>query len=129
MKISYKIWLDHHGKAFGDGPCELLKWVEKDNSLHRAAGRMGMAYSKAWRLIQTLEQRLGFLLLERRTGGLSGGGSRVTPKAKELMDRYGRFQKETRDALEKVYRKHFGSAPHLSLKGKRAKRKAREVRK
>lgn len=112
MKLLYKIWLDNHGKAFGDGPYELLKWVEKTKSLHRAAQQMGMAYSKAWRLLGMLEERLGFPLLERKTGGSSGGGSRVTPTAKEFMNRYGRFQKETRDTLEKVYRKHFGSSPH-----------------
>ena len=133
MKISYKIWLDNHGKAFGDGPYELLRWVEKTKSLHKAAHQMGMAYSKAWRLIRTLEERLGFPLLERRAGGLYGGGSRVTAMAKELMDRYGRFQKETKDILEKVYQKHFGSSPHSRslppLKREKAKGKAKEVRK
>jgi molybdate transport system regulatory protein len=123
MKIAYKIWLDHHGKAFGDGPYELLKWVEKTKSLHRAAQRMGMAYSKAWRLLGMLEERLGFPLLERRTGGSSGGGSRVTPTAKEFMDRYGKFQKETRDTLEKIYRKHFGPSSHSGVLPRGEKRK------
>jgi molybdate transport system regulatory protein len=109
MKISYKIWLDHHGKAFGDGPYELLRRVEKTKSLHQAAGQMGMAYSKAWRLIRTLEQRLGFPLLERKVGGPSGGGSRITPKARELMKLYGRFRKEVEEAMEKIYRRHFSS--------------------
>jgi hypothetical protein len=45
------------------------------------------------------------------------------------MERYGRFQKETRHVLEKVYRKHFGSAFSPSPKGEKAKRGAREVRK
>jgi molybdate transport system regulatory protein len=107
MKISYKIWLDHHGKAFGDGPYELLRRVEKTKSLHQAAGQMGMAYSKAWRLIRTLEQRLGFPLLERKVGGPFGGGSRTTSEAKELMNHYGRFRKEVKEAIERIYRRHF----------------------
>jgi len=113
MKLSYKIWLDHHGKAFGDGPYELLRRVDETKSLHQAANQMGMAYSKAWRLIRILEQRLGFPLLERKVGGPSGGGSRITPRAKELMNLYGRFRKEVNDALEEIYQKHFGS-----MKGK-----------
>ncbi len=108
MKISYKIWLDHHGKAFGDGPYELLTRVEKTKSLHQAAQQMGMAYSKAWRLIRTLEQRLGFPLIERKVGGLSGGGSQITPKAKELMNCYGRFRKDIEKTLQKVFQRHFG---------------------
>jgi len=109
MKLSYKIWLDHHGKAFGDGPYELLRRVEKTKSLHQAAQQMGMAYSKAWRLIRTLEQRLGFPLIERKVGGSSGGGSQITPKGKELMSLYGIFRKEVGEAMEKIYRRHFGS--------------------
>jgi molybdate transport system regulatory protein len=108
MKIAYKIWLDHHGKAFGDGPCELLRGVQKTKSLHQAALQMGMSYSKAWRLIGTIEKRLGFALLERKTGGLSGGGSRITPEAKRLMDRYVRFRKDVGKALEKIFQNHFG---------------------
>jgi molybdate transport system regulatory protein len=51
MKIVYKVWLDNNGKAFGDGPYELLRRAEETKSLHRAANQMGMAYTKAWRLI------------------------------------------------------------------------------
>lgn len=109
MKVAYKVWLDHAGKAFGDGPFELLSRVERTKSLHRAADEMGMAYSKAWRLIRTLEERLGFTLLERKAGGPSGGGSQITPEGRELMDRYGRFRKEVKDTMEGIYRRHFSS--------------------
>ena len=109
MKGACKIWLDHHGKAFGEGPYELLKRVEKTNSLHEAASQIRMSYSKAWKLIQTMEKRLGFPLLDKKIGGRSGGGSKVTPKGKELMKRYDQFEKEARKAVEKSYEKHFGS--------------------
>lgn len=116
MKIAYKVWLDNNGKAFGDGPYELLKRVEKTKSLHQAANQMGMAYSKAWRLIQTLEDRLGFALLERRVGGEYGGGSKVTPNARDLMKHYRQFRKDVKIALDKIYQKHFGPplTPSLS---------------
>jgi molybdate transport system regulatory protein len=109
MQVVCKIWLDHHGKAFGEGPFELLKRVEKTNSLHEAASQMRMSYSKAWKLIQTMEKRLGFFLLDKKIGGRSGGGSQVTPKGKELMKRYAQFEKEARKAIEKAYQRHFGS--------------------
>jgi molybdate transport system regulatory protein len=111
MKIAYKVWLHQDGKAFGDGPYELLRRVEKTKSLHRAASQMGMSYSKAWRLIRTLEERLGFILLERKTGGLSGGGSTVTPMARDLMKNYVRFRRDVKQAIERIYERHFrGSA-------------------
>ena len=108
MKIRYKVWLDNHGKAFGDGPYELLRRVEKLLSLHQAANQMGMSYSKAWRLIQILEKRLGFALLERKVGGPSGGGSRVTSQGKDLMSHYERFRRDVEKDLVKIYDKHFG---------------------
>jgi len=114
MKIAYKVWLDQKGKAFGDGPHELLKRVEKTESLHQAAKQMGMSYSKAWRLIRTLEERLGFVILERKAGGHFGGGSRVTPQGKDLMNHYERFRRDVEKGLEKIYRKHFGPPPHPS---------------
>jgi len=109
MRIAYKVWLHRDGKAFGDGPYELLRRVEKTKSLHQAANQMGMSYSKAWRLVRTLEERLGFILLERKTGGQSGGGSQVTPMARDLMKRYAIFRKDVKEVLEKIYRKHFSS--------------------
>jgi len=111
MKVGYKVWLDNNGKAFGDGPCELLRRVEQTKSLHQAASQMGMSYSKAWRLIRTLEERIGFALLKREVGGPSGGGSQVTPQGKALMNHYKLFRKEVKKNLEKIYRKHFNS-PH-----------------
>ena len=109
MKVACKIWIDQNGKAFGDGPYELLKGVEKTASLHKVADQMGMAYSKAWKLIRMMEQRLGFFLLDRKVGGRSGGGSQITPRAKELMLCYGRFREEAEEAIERIYQKHFSS--------------------
>jgi molybdate transport system regulatory protein len=109
LKVACKIWLDHKGKAFGEGPYKLLNQVKKTCSLHRAANEMEMSYSKAWKLIQVLEKRLGFPLLAKRVGGRSGGGSEVTPRAQEFMRRYGRFEREAKRSLEKIYGKHFGS--------------------
>ncbi len=116
MKLGYKVWLDNDGKAFGDGPYELLKRVDETHSLHLAAKKMGMAYSKAWQLIGTMEARLGFPLIERKVGGLSGGGSRVTAQGKELMKRYKHFQKDVSTSLQKIYRSHFNFGKEGFLK-------------
>ncbi len=108
MKVAYKIWLDQHGKAFGDGPYELLKRVGQTSSLHEAALQMDMSYSKAWNLIRTMEKRLGFALLDKKIGGRSGGGSQVTPRGNEFLKRYEQFRKEAAEAVERTYEKHFG---------------------
>jgi molybdate transport system regulatory protein len=109
LKATYKIWLSKNDeKVFGQGPYELLRRVEGTNSLHQAAYQMNMSYNKAWRLIRLMEKRLGFPLLDKKIGGQSGGGSRVTLGAKEFMTTYERFQKEVEVGIEKSFQKHFG---------------------
>jgi len=112
MKATLKLWLDQDGKAFGDGPYELLKGIETTGSLHRAAAQMEMAYSKAWKLIRMVEQRLGFMLLEREVGGRSGGGSHITPRAKQLMSCYAGFRDEAQEAVNRIFQKRFRPFKH-----------------
>ena len=111
MRLRYKVWLEHEerGKAFGDGPLEMLERVERLGSLRQAATEMGMSYNKAWYLVRRLEKALGFLLLERRSGGRHGGGSVVTPRARELMVHYRRFREQVALNLFELYRRNFAN--------------------
>jgi hypothetical protein len=45
MKVSYKVWLEHHGKAFGDGPYELLRQVDKTKSFQTLEGKISFEIS------------------------------------------------------------------------------------
>ena len=108
MKIAYKVWLDNNGKAFGEGPYQLLKRIEEKGSLHQAAMDMKMSYRKAWLTLRSIEKKLGFSLISRQVGGISGGGSQVTDAARELMKNYEGFRNDVREALETIYQKHFG---------------------
>jgi len=107
MRVLYRVWLDNNGKAFGEGPYRLLKGVEKLGSLHQAAMEMKMSYRKAWLTVNACEERLGLTLIERQTGGASGGGSYLTVKGKNFVKRYEQFKTETNKAIERIYRKHF----------------------
>jgi len=109
MKLTYKIWIDNNGvRSFGEGPYRLLKGVELTGSLREAAASIGMAYSKARRVIASCERSLGFALTIRKKGGISGGSSEVTAKGAELMREYEALRDEIEDAIGEAYRKHFG---------------------
>lgn len=109
MKLRYKIWLETEaGKAFGRGPCELLKRVEKLGSLNRAAGEMNMSYSRAWRLMNNVEKILGRHLLVRQIGGDAGGGSMLTEEGRQLMEEYSAFAEEAEAMLQGLFKKYFG---------------------
>jgi molybdate transport system regulatory protein len=108
MKLSYKLWLDYRrGRAFGDGPARLMDGVEKAGSLRKAAADLGMSYNKAWRILHAAEERLGFALLDRSVGGSLGGGSQLTPQARDLMKRYRAFMADADQALDEVFKRHF----------------------
>jgi molybdate transport system regulatory protein len=107
VQLKYKLWLDYRGRAFGDGPARLLAGVEEAGSLRKAAQELGMSYNKAWRIIHAAEQRLGFPLLDRSVGGSLGGGSSITPEARDLMKRYQAVAAEADQALTEVFQRHF----------------------
>ncbi len=54
-----------HSIGFGQGIVMLLERVEVYGSINQATHDMGMAYSKAWKLIKAAESELGVSLLER----------------------------------------------------------------
>ena len=103
-----RIWLQERGlRVFGPGAHELLRRVDETGSLNRAAKDMQMAYSKAWRMIGEIEQGLGVTLLERRTGGAVGGGSRLTTEGRLALDRFDAFLRDVDGMLETLFRRHF----------------------
>jgi molybdate transport system regulatory protein len=111
MKLTYIIWLERNaGRAFGEGPYLLLKGVEATGSPSEAAAGMGMAYSKARRVMGCCEQNLGFALTSRKIGGVSGGGSEVTAEATVIMKKYEALREEIRDVLGEAYKRHFGES-------------------
>ncbi len=59
--------------------------------------------------MRDIEKKLGFHVLERQIGGVSGGGSVLTASGKSLMKRYERFRAEANKALEQIFSKHFRS--------------------
>ena len=108
LKLKYKIWIEKDGeKVFGDGPLDILHWVERTGSLRQAAEEINMSYSQAWNLIKDLEKRLGFKLLKRKVGGENGGGSQLTEQARDLMMKFEIFRDKAQENLNLLYKEIF----------------------
>ena len=84
-----------------------MRAIEETGSLRGAAMSMGMAYTKALKLIGNAEKALGFRLTERVTGGKDGGGSRITPEGKEWLIRYEQYRDACKAANTKLYMEFF----------------------
>lgn len=110
MKAVTKLILfnEDNDKFFGEGPFQLLKKVEETGSLHAAAQTLGMAYSKATKLVKNAEHSLGYPLTVRKIGGQSGGGSVLTEEAKDFMKRYESYRDACRRHNEQLFEQYFG---------------------
>lgn len=86
-KLAIRLFCEN-GKCFGPGIAELLERTEETHSLRGAAAGMGMAYSKAWRIMKETEAALGFRLISSTTGGRGGGGAQVTPEGRAMTEKF-----------------------------------------
>ena len=104
-----RTWIadDQNDRYFGIGPCTLLRNVEETGSLRKAAAAMGMAYSKASRIIHHAEETLGFPLIEGKSGGKAGGGSSLTKEGKHFLECYEAYTHAVSQNAEKMFRKHM----------------------
>lgn len=93
--------------SFGPGTYLLLQLVEDTGSVRDGSRLMGISYSKAWKILESAEQMLGFPLIERQQGGAKGGKSELTGKGRELVQRYREFTAESRKAVEKIFAEKF----------------------
>lgn len=110
MKPMIKTYLlDEDGeKFFGEGPCRLLREIQKTGSLRRAAGDLAMAYTKALKILNRAEAALGYPLIHRSTGGKAGGGSVLTAEGETLLRQYECYRAACREANERIFRELFG---------------------
>ena len=109
MKATTRItfFTDEGEKFFGEGPCRLLRGVEETGSLRAASMQMGMAYTKALKLMKNAENALGFQLTMRTAGGRDGGGSRLTLEGKEWLQKYEAYRDACIQANSRLYLEFF----------------------
>ena len=93
----------------GEGQRRFGPGVQTQKSLRAAAGSMGMAYSKAWRIIRNAEEALDCRLLESTIGGKHGGGAVLTAEAEGLLESYQALQREVEACAREGFAVRFGA--------------------
>ena len=83
---------------FGRGVAALCQGVDDTGSLNAAAKQMGMAYSKAWRIMKDTEEALGFKMLNRD----GAHGSTLTVEGRALLDAYYEVERKAQEAADKL---------------------------
>ncbi len=99
--ITGKLWIEYESeRCFGPGRMELLKRIAATGSMNKAAKEMGMSYKKAWAMVSLLNEQMNELMVITQSGGESGGGSVITPAAKELMNYHESMQERFKAFLK-----------------------------
>lgn len=91
----------------------LLEALEATGSLHKAARAAGYSYKGAWLVLDTAANLSRSPLVETATGGRGGGGSRITPAARALLDAW-RALRERHDAFLREQDAWLASQPDLA---------------
>lgn len=105
-----KIWIetDNNNIVFGGGRLALFQAIAEYGSINRAAAELGMSYRAAWGKITATEKHLGIKMVEKFMGG-TRSGSELTPEAIKFMEAYRQFKKESVNAVDQLFCKHFHS--------------------
>ncbi|OIB55965.1 molybdenum-dependent transcriptional regulator [Natrialba sp. SSL1] len=72
---------------------EMLAAIDDHGSMHAAADALGRSYARLQRRVVALEDAVG-AVTERRRGGADGGGTELTPVARDLLRQFERHQTE-----------------------------------
>jgi molybdate transport system regulatory protein len=104
-----RLWIqDEKDKIiFGSGRVKILEAISKTGSMNKAAKELGMSYRTLWGKIHDTEKRLGFKLIETYVGGGAEGGSRLTPRGREILKQFDKWQEKTLEFADKLFSKLF----------------------
>ncbi len=112
--VRTKTWIENADGdlLFGKGKTELLELIGQTGSLLHASKLMGINYKKAWMHLQVLQKNSQEILVSSRQGRSKESGTKLTPRAMELMENYATLQKDIEEYANKRFKELF-------LKGKK----------
>ena len=90
-----QVWLSQGGEnVLNESRLALLDQIAKTGSITQAGKAVGISYRTAWLTVDHLNGIADGPLVERTTGGKSGGGTRLTPAGENLLRMYRTLQEE-----------------------------------
>jgi len=104
--IHGRVWIDGpEGTFIGYGRVVLLERIRQYGSITKAAKSMEMAYRRAWDLVDSMNQQAEKPFVEVTTGGVGGGGARVTAEGEKAIAAFWKLDKDFQTFLGKEERK------------------------
>lgn len=82
----------------------LLMLISDTHSVRSACNQMCLSYSKAWDILNKLEQELGYPMIQRRQGGSHGGKTELTQKGYYFLKAYHKFEEKIFKTVQEEFK-------------------------
>ncbi|WP_283117670.1 NTP transferase domain-containing protein [Anaerotruncus colihominis] len=104
-----KVRLMREQAFFGPGVAQLLTLIDETGSVRLACGRMGVSYSKGWKMLSVLEEETARVMVARQQGGKNGGAARLTPDGRALLEKFRLLESRSRVLVQEVFDELFAT--------------------
>lgn len=108
LDFQVKLMLRKQEDFFGPGIADFLMRIQETGSMQAACQEMHMSYSKGWKLVNRMEEEMGFSFLIRRNGGRGGGSSTLTREGEAFVRRYYAFVRDVKQMAENFFEQYYG---------------------
>ena len=95
-------------RALGPGKVALLEGIQRTGSLAETAREMGMAYRRAWLLLQSINELCDEPLTLASTGGRGGGGVTLTRRGEALIAAYRQLETDVSRRVARDFKAFAG---------------------
>lgn len=85
----------------------LLILIQDTHSVRSACRHIALSYSKAWNMLNELEQELGYAVVERKHGGSNGGKTYLTKEGIAFLEKYQQFENNVRQYVKDEFHRLF----------------------
>lgn len=87
-----KISVEKETSFFDSRTKLLLLLIQDTHSVRNACRQMALSYSKAWNMINSMEEELGYKVVDRKHGGKNGGKTYLTKEGSEFLEKFEAFE-------------------------------------
>lgn len=103
------ITLNNGSVLYDDRLSMLLHLVDDTRSVLDACSLMQMSYSAAWKMLNQVEDAIGYPLVRRIRGGPDGSGTELTKKGRVLMEAFDRYTQHLNRESQTLFQQHFSA--------------------
>jgi molybdate transport system regulatory protein len=89
LQVKGRLWVEKGGQTYLSwGRVVLLERIAQLGSVSGAAKSMGMSFSHAWQLVESMNALADQPLVAKQTGGKGGGGAWLTEEGRAAVERF-----------------------------------------